>query len=660
MTAHAKRLLSSNWLIAHSGRSRRRSRLISLRANDSSPLIVSSVSVKFPARPFRALKLNASGRWSLLALFVGLVVGLASIAFEWMTQAVRRYTLVQFAGYPQEGSVGEHYFFEVPGTVFSPWMVVSVMTLGGLISGMLVYWFAPEASGAGTDAAVDAFHNRKGQINWRVPWVKTIASAVTLGTGGSGGREGPIAQIGAGIGAWTADRLSLSATDRRILLAAGVGAGVGAMFRAPLAGAIFAAEILYSDSDMEADVIVPSAIASIVAYSVYTQSIPAEVRFQPIFGNDLAHTLHSPAELLPYTLLAIVLLFLAAFYVRFFHATQKLFESLPVRPHLRPAIGAMLAGLFGIGLFVYSGHNSEVLGVLGTGYRSLQNALTGGSGITIGVLAIIAFGKMLTTSLSIGSGGSGGVFGPLMVIGGCAGAAFGQAGHSLFPEWVPYPAAFAVVGMAGFFSGVARAPISTIILIRELTGDFGLLVPTMLVCAMTFVFSSKWILYTHQVGSRLESPAHRGDFLVDVLEGLAVKDVFHSGQRLVMIHEGASLDQIVHRLAETNQHYFPVIDSQDAMVGLFSADDVRAYLYDETLWRLANARDVMISNFYRVSPDDDLNVAMQQFTTLNVDELPVIDPENPTKLLGFLGRKETIAAYNRRILEHRRETEQHG
>ncbi len=620
--------------------------------------IVCSVSVKFPVRPLRALKLNASGRWSLLALLVGLAVGVASIAFEWTTQAVRRFTLGQFAGYPSEGSIGEHQFFDSAGIPFSPWMVVAVITLGGLVSGLLVHWLAPEASGAGTDAAVDAFHNRKGMVNARVPWVKTIASAVTLGTGGSGGREGPIAQIGAGIGATIADRFHLSSTDRRIMLAAGVGAGVGAMFRAPLAGAIFAAEILYSDADMEADVIVPSAIASIVAYSVYTQSISAEVRFQPIFGNDLAHSLTSPIELLPYTLLAIILMFLAAFYVRFFHATQKLFDAAPIWPHLRPALGALLAGLVGIGLFIYSGHNAEVLGILGTGYGTLQHALSGDSGLTIGILATVAVAKMLTTSLSIGSGGSGGVFGPLMVIGGCAGAAFGQAAHAMFPEWVPYPEAYAVVGMAGFFSGVARAPISTIILIRELTGDFGLLVPTMLVCALTFVFSSKWILYTHQVASRLESPAHRGDFLVDVLEGLAVKDVYLKGRRLLMIHEGETLDEIVHRLAETNQHYFPVVDANGAMVGLFSADDVRAYLYDETLWRLANARDVMISEFYRVSPEDDLNTAMQQFTTLNVDELPVVDPENPTKLLGFLGRKETIAAYNRRILEHRRETEQ--
>jgi CIC family chloride channel protein len=278
--------------------------------------------------------------------------------------------------------------------------------------------------------------------------------------------------------------------------------------------------------------------------------------------------------------------------------------------------------------------------------------------MTIGILASVAAVKILTTSLSIGSGGSGGVFGPSMVIGGCAGAAFGQAAHQLFPNLVPYPEAYAVVGMAGFFSGVARAPISTIIMIRELTGDFGLVVPTMLVATLTFILSGHWKLYRKQVPTRMESPAHRGDFLVDVLEGLRVEDVYRKGRQIMTIHEGTTLDEIVHRLAETTQHYFPVVDTDGEMVGIFSDDDVRSYLYDETLWRLANARDVMTTEIVKVSPDDDLNTALQRFTALNLDELPVIDDKEPGRLLGFLRRKETIAAYNRRILEHRRVAEQ--
>jgi CIC family chloride channel protein len=605
----------------------------------------------------RSVNTGTSGRWSLLAAGVGLIVGVACIVFDVLTQLIHHFTLWHFAGLPQAEAQGEQSLFAGSAVGFEPWMIVPVITIGGLVSGFLVYRLAPEAEGAGMDAAVDAFHNRKGVIHWRVPLVKTIASAVTLGTGGSGGREGPIAQIGAGIGSWIASGLGLSSRDRRILLAVGMGAGVGAMFRAPLAGAIFAAEILYNESDMEADVIVPAAIASIIGYSVYMQSIPAEVRYQSIFGAGASHTLSSPLELVPYTLLAILLLLIAAAYVRFFHATQAGFQSLRIAPHFRPAIGALFAGLIGVSLYQWFG-NRELLGVLGTGYGTVQRALVGDGSLTISVLGGVAALKIVTTSLSIGSGGSGGIFGPSMVIGGCAGAAFGQAAHQLFPNLVPYPEAYAVVGMAGFFSGVARAPISTIIMVRELTGDFGLIVPTMLVATLTFILSGRWKLYRKQVPSRMESPAHRGDFLVDVLEGLRVEDVYQKDRQFMTIHEGTTLDEIVHRLAETTQHYFPVVDADGRMVGIFSDDDVRSYLYDETLWRLANARDVMTSEIVNVTPDDDLNAALQRFTALNLDELPVVDPHDPSRLIGFLRRKETIAAYNRRILEHRQSVEQ--
>ncbi|MEM9587719.1 MAG: chloride channel protein [Planctomycetota bacterium] len=611
----------------------------------------------------RSITLAPSGKWAILALFVGLLVGLGCIALEFLTQAIGNVMLTQLAGFSDGGAVAEHRFFSSTEEFsdpsgFSPsWLLVS-LAAGGLLSGWLVYTFAPEAAGAGTDAAADAFHNHKGMVRRRVVWVKTMASAITLGTGGSAGREGPIAQIGAGIGSAVADRLKLSPRDRRILLAAGMGAGVGAMFRAPLAGAIFAGEILYSDADMEADVLVPAAVASIVAYSVYTQSIPVDVRYQPIFGDQLQHSLGSPLELWLYLALGLVLFALAIVYTQMFHTTVKLFGSLSVPPLFRPVLGAVLAGGVGIAAYWAGGSQMATLGVLGTGYGTLQHALVGDGTLTITALMLVAAAKMVTSSLSVGSGGSGGVFGPSMVIGGCGGAAFGHLMHQLAPEMVPHPETFGVVGMAGFFAGVARAPISTIIMIRELTGDFGLLVPTMLVCAFTFVASSRWRLYKKQVSTRLESPAHRGDFLIDVLEGLEVEDVYRKNLDMMMIYEGETLDQIVHHLAESHQHYFPVVDAEGKMIGIFSDDDVRAYLYDQTIWHLANAGDVMTSPFVNVSPDEDLNTAMQKFTSLNLDELPVISPDRPGELLGFLRRKELIAAYNRRLVEHRRIVEQ--
>jgi CIC family chloride channel protein len=384
---------------------------------------------------------------------------------------------------------------------------------------------------------------------------------------------------------------------------------------------------------------------------VYTQSLPADSRFTPLFGSSLEHTFVSPLELIPYAILAIVLTLVGILYVKLFYGTHSLFRRLPIIPHLRPAIGAAIAGLIAIALLRVFNGNSGVLGVLGTGYGTLQVAVTAASELGIPLLLTIALAKVLTTSLTISSGGSGGVFGPSMVIGGCLGAAVGLAFHSMWPTVVTEPEAFAVVGMAGFFSGVARAPISTIIMVRALTGDYGLLLPTMLVSTLTFVMCHRWRLYQKQVPNRMDSKAHRGDFIIDVLEGLQVSDILQRDREIMLIPESMTLDRIVHSLADNQQHYFPVVDEDGQLVGIFSDDDVRSYLFDDTLWNLAVARDVMTSDLLSVSPEDNLNTALKRFTSLNLDEIPVIDPANPGQLLGMLRRKETIAAYNQRLME---------
>lgn len=603
---------------------------------------------------------KVSGKWTFLSILVGIIAGLGGIVFQIVGQVVLQFTLVKFAGYAPVEAVGEHSLFDHSHLHdFSPWMIIVVMTLGGLVSGWLVYTFAPEAEGHGTDAAIDAYHNKRGSIRGRILIVKTLASAVTLGTGGSGGREGPIAQIGASFGSFIGKILKLSSRDRRILLAAGMGAGVGAVFRAPLAGALFAAEILYSESDFEAEVIIPAATASIIGYSVYGLWLPVDMHHTPLFGNDLNYSAGSPLELFPYAILALVVVLFGVIYIKVFYGVHRLFEKLPVPKIFRPAIGAALAGLLGIGLYELWGEQREAIAVLATGYGTLQTALTSASSVGIPLLLSIAAVKILTTSLTISSGGSGGVFGPSMVIGGCTGAAVGLIFHQLWPSLVPHPEAYAIVGMAGFFAGCAHAPFSTIIMVSEMTGGYGLLLPTMWVSTLSFVLGRPWKLYSKQVPSRLESPAHRGDFMVDVLEGIYVKDVYQERKLLVQIPEGMSLDDIVHTIARTQQHYFPVVDENSRLIGIFSNDDVRSYLYDETLWKLANARDVMNSRVVSVTPEDDLNTALRCFTAIAIDELPVVDPNDRGILLGTLRHKEVISAYNRRLMEYKNAADEH-
>jgi chloride channel protein, CIC family len=611
-------------------------------------------------RLLRAVDWRSSGKWTLLSMLVGVIAGLGGIAFQVIGQVVVRSTLMTYAGYAPREAAGEHFLFSHPELQFAPWMIVAVMAAGGLLSGWLVYTFAPEAEGHGTDAAIDAYHFKRGRIRSRIPIVKTLASAITLGTGGSAGKEGPIAQIGAAFGSHLGKLLKLSSRDRRILLAAGMGAGVGAVFRAPLAGALFAAEILYSDSDFEADVIIPAATASIIGYSVYSLWLPESLRHVPLFGDQLSgYATQSPLELLPYAVLAVVLVVFGVLYIKVFYGMHKVFENLPLPKVVRPAVGATLAGLVGVSLYFWWGEERRALAVLATGYGTLQDALTTAGEVGVPLLLAVGLIKIVTTSLTISSGGSGGVFGPSMVIGGCVGSAVGLIFHHYWPELVPHPEAFGLVGMAGFFSGCANAPFSTIIMVSEITGGYGLLLPTMWVSTLTFVMGRPWKLYSKQVPSRMESPAHRGDFLVDVLEGIRVADVFHKNDGVVMIPEGMPLEEIVHTIAETRQHYFPVVDSEGKVIGVFSNDDVRSYLYDETLWKLAIARDVMNPHVISVTPEDDLNTAMRRFTAVAIDELPVVDSEDGGRLLGTLRHKETIAAYNRRLMEYKQDVADH-
>lgn len=605
----------------------------------------------------RGIEMPSTGKWLLLSALVGIVAGLGAIVFQFLVQLVQHLVLVRVAGFPLIEAVAEYSPFPELETTLSPWWLLLVLTCGGLAAGWLAWRFAPEASGHGTDAVIDAFHNKRGEIRLRTPIIKTLASAITLGTGGSAGREGPIAQIGAGFGSALATALKLSARDRRILLAAGMGAGVGAIFRAPLAGALFAGEILYRDAELESDVIMPAAVASTIAYSTFCFSLPKQYRFMPLFGPNMHFDFASPWELIPYAILALVLVAGGVLYIRTFYGIHGIFQRIPLPTYVKAAIGGLLTGVIGLIAYLASGNNSDMLAVLGGGYGMLQTAFSDTEHVAFTTLLAVALVKILTTSLTIGSGGSGGVFGPSMIIGGCLGGATGKLLQLAMPQLVLQPGTYAIVGMAGFFAGCARAPFSTILMVTEMTGSYRLLLPSMWVSILCFLLMRRWTLYVKQVPTRLQSPAHRGDFIVDVLEGMKVSDVYHQHRKLRLVHEGTSLNEIVHLLAETSQRYFPVVDDQQKFIGIFSAEDVRSYLYDDTIWEIANARDVMNTRLITVSPEDDLNTALTRFTAMNIDELPVVAADDPQKLLGILRRKETIAAYNRRRLEHKLSSE---
>jgi chloride channel protein, CIC family len=586
--------------------------------------------------------LDAVGRAVALSSLVGIVAGSGAIVFQVLCQGAQHLLLDRLAGARLGGPAGELALFSSTATPFRPWMLPVVTALGGLLTGIIVQRFAPEAAGHGTDEAVDAFHRRGGVIRGRVPIIKTIASAITLGSGGSGGREGPIAQIGAGFGSFLATRLGLSERDRRILLAAGVGAGVGSIFRAPLAGALFAAEVLYSDPEFEPDVIIPAAISTIIAYCVFSMKFG----FAPLFSTP-HFAFHSATELIPYTGLAVVVALGAIAFVKVFYGVHAVFNRLGIPKFLKPMVGGLLTG--GLALVAYyTLRDFRTLDVLAFGYGSIQHALRGE--LPIVLLLVLAGGKILTTSFSIGSGGSGGVFGPSMVIGGALGGAVGLVAQQLMPEVVTQPGAFVAVGMAGFFSAAANTPISTLVMVSEMTGNYQLLLPALWVCSLSYLLARRWTLYRSQVRSRLDSPAHRGAILGGILQALHVRDVL--GDRpLHTLQETASMREVIQACMRSSQHSYPVVDEKGQMTGLITLAQVRQFLdeHDETVPVIA--QDLASRPRATLSPDDDLDTALQRLMSLDVEELPVVEAENPPRVLGLLSRRDIMVAYAGRRLE---------
>jgi CIC family chloride channel protein len=603
-----------------------------------------------------------------LSLVVGVIAGVAAILFFAACQVVFHFALVELAGYQPTQPKGEEerpLFSEVtPPPTPNPWLLLLVPTVGGLVSGLIVFSLAPEAEGHGTDAAIAAYHLHQGRIRPRVPLVKIVASAVTLGTGGSGGREGPIAQIGAGFGSFLGGLLRLRPAERRILMAAGMGAGVAAIFRAPLAGALFAAEVLYRSPDFESDVIIPAGLASVTAYCTFCLAFGWTPLFNLAAVPHLLEvlTFDDPWRLFPYLLLALFLVVLALVYTRSFYGLTHLFHRLPLRPHLKPAVGAFLSGLVGVGLFFLFGQEKQVLAVLSFGYGVLQNAMIpwpegpgqvwpqAGSELTIAlVLLAVAVGKILTTGLTIGSGGSGGVFGPSMVIGGCGGGAVGILLHHFWPALVPQPANFAIVGMAGFFAAAAKTPFSTLVIVSEMTGNYNLLLPTLWVCAIAFLLSDEQSIYSSQVESRSRSPAHQGDYVRDVLTGLRVSQFLTPKPEVPVLHPGDRLGVVLDRLSDTSFHALPVTDEEGRLLGVVSLEEVHRASQSPHAQPLLLAADLMRGDVTPLQPEDRLDRALELFVESDLLALPVVDGPDGKRVVGIVKRADVSSTYLRHV-----------
>jgi len=588
-----------------------------------------------------------AGKWLVYGSIIGVVSGLGAALFQVLLSFVRQLSFGSLMGLTPLAPAGETELFHLGVGNFTPYLVVLVPTLGGLLAGWIVYTFAPEAEGHGTDEVIKAYHKKRGVINSNVPIVKLLASAVTIGTGGSGGREGPIAQIGAGFGSFLGRKLGLNTKTRRWLLASGMGAGIGSIFHAPLAGAIFAAEVLYSDPEMEAEVLLPSTVSSIIAYSVYSSVFGWHHMF--IESNSVGFS--SPLELIPYLILAVILALLSHVFIRVFYGINALFARLNINKMFKPAIGGFLTGSLALGMILSLNDTTYVVDLMGGGYGILQEIFNNGVQ-NIGIVLILTIGllKILTTSFTIGSGGSAGVFGPSMVIGGTVGTSIGFMFQKIMPSVVLNPVSFTIVGMAGFFAAAANAPLSTIIMVSELTGNYQLLLPTMWVVTIAYFISRKWTIYRNQVPNMNHSQAHFGRYSPQIITGTTVGECYKRNRQFTIVDQNASVHEILDLVDKSRQRVFPVVDESGSLVGGFNIDDVTHLLHDPET-DIKKASELMYTNIPLVGLNDNLEKANKLMNNSFMDEALVIDGSKERKVIGIITSSDVVLTYNRKLAE---------
>lgn len=576
----------------------------------------------------------------LIAMVVGVIAGFGALLFfeglKWGTAFFTGY-LLQYA-YPQEGeSVAAISQWSEPGAL---WLLLPVLIFGSLMTGILVTKFAPEAEGHGTDAAIKAFHG-DGRIRRRVPILKAVTAILTISTGGSAGREGPSAQISAGFGSMVADMLGLTPKERRIAMTTGIGAGIGTIFKAPLGGAVLAAEVLYT-RDFESDAIIPAFLASVIGYAIFGFF----EGYTPIFA--IAHLEWHVWQIPLFLLLGVLCAVFGLLYIFVFYATRDKFSSffqkhnLPL--FLKPVSGAVLLGIFVIALSFIS-PEAEMLGLAGLGSSYGFDQLMIYSMIPIAVVIFLPFVKILTTSLTLGSGGSGGVFAPGLTIGAAVGAAVGMILHLVAPAYVPLETipVFVVVGMISLFGAVANAPIAVLIMVVEMVGSITILIPAMAAVAVSHLLTGEKTIFRQQVPTKAQSNAHRGEYNRHILEQITVGETMTSLPAIISFSPEDVPVKVMDAITETGHTGFPVIENGH-LVGIVTNQDVRN---NHSEMHPATIREIMTLNPHTICREDTLEKALGVIVVQGFNHLPVVEKDHPDILLGFLTRTDILQMYAR-------------
>lgn len=559
------------------------------------------------------------------ALLVGLGAGLGAVIFRWL---INSFQTLSFQ------TLGQALPF------LGDYVLIVAPILGGLLVGPMIYFLAREAKGHGVPEVMEAVALQGGRIRPIVVVVKSLASSICIGSGGSAGREGPIVQIGSALGSTMGQLLRLSDARIRNLVACGAAGGIAATFNAPIAGVFFALEIILGEFSASnfATVVVASVASSIVGRIAFG-NVPAF----PISPYELA----SPWEMALYLLMGLLAAPVAIAFTRLLYSFEDVFDAWKGFPeYLKAAVGGGLLGIAGLIFFRVNlsqgiGVPGNPVAIFGVGYETIEWMLKGNG--TLLLLLVLLAAKILATSLTIGSGGSGGVFAPSLFMGAAFGGVFGHVVHNLFPTVTASPGAYALVGMAAVFAGAARAPITSILILFEMTDDYRIILPLMLATVVSTILAehlSKESIYTLKLsrrGIRLE----RGQD-IDVMQGVLV------GEAMTVDVDTVSADLDLRELetifAETHHHGFPVLDENGNLFGVVTLQDL-ARAKSAGHFNERKVRDITTRSVLTAYPGEPMWAALKRLGTRDVGRLPVVDRRNPHRLLGLIRRSDIVRAY---------------
>ena len=565
-------------------------------------------------------------KWLVLGTIIGIIAGLGAVVFYETLKLATHLLLGELAGYQSPTPFGEGNV--VGSTSFSrPWALPLVTCAGALAGAILVFTFAPDAEGHGTDAAIAAVHHNPRGIRLRTVVVKIIASALTIGSGGSGGREGPTGQISAGFGSFLARLLDLTPSDARIAVASGIGSGIGSIFGAPLAGSILATEIMYRD-DFEVEALLPSFIASIVGYSVWG-TIEG---FGPLFGYVGNFQLHDAKQLVWFSVVGVVSGGVGLLYARGFYGIAGLFSRLRVPRWVRPAIGGLAVGTIGLAMPQ----------VLGTGYGWIQKSLGPDLlHIPVWIVLLLPFVRILATGLSIGSGGSGGIFGPGMVIGAFIGASVWRVLDPVFPSIGHNPAPYVIVGMMSCFGSISRAPLAVMLMVAEMTGSLSLVVPAMVAVGLAtlIVRRSDDTIYRSQLRSRAESPAHRILSGLPLLASISAADAMATPR--CVVRTPSRVDEASALLRSCLVDAAPLTDEANTYLGILELDRLERAEPDSP------ADALVETSATPIHMNRNLDAVLDVLTTQTTSWTAVLDDER--HVVGTIAISDVVRGYRRAL-----------